>query len=154
MQQVPSDHPTMTTIRATLARSGATARPRVDLPDDETAGGEDVDEDFPADEIVRLVLDGTEYHARIERAFGGDGLQIRGAYDTPRLARNPGEGANRLVEWFESSDLEFGRSVLVDVVTAGFKYGLREPGTRAVYSATEAPDESLASIARQLEDGE
>lgn len=145
--QVPSDHPTISTVEATLSRSGATARPRIDIP------GEVADE-FPAGEVVRLVLDGHEYRARIERGFSGDGFQIRGAYDSPRLARNPGEGENRLVEWFEDSGLSFGRTVLVDVVTEKFTYGLRAPGSRAVYDATEAPDESLASIARQLEEQE
>lgn len=145
--QVPSDHPTISTIDATLARSGATARPRIDIPVEAA-------DEFPVGEVVRLVLDGHEYRARIERAFSGDGLQIRGAYDSPRLARNPGEGDNRLVEWFEDSGLSFGRTVLVDVVTEGFKYGLRTPGSRAVYDATEAPDESLASIAKQIEERE
>lgn len=146
-EKVPSDHPTISTVDATLARSGATARPRIDLPPEAA-------DQFPADEIVRVVLDGQEYRARIERAFEGDGLQIRGAYDSPRLARNPGEGENRLVEWYDESGLSFGRTVLVDVVTEGFKYGLRAPGSRAVYDATEAPDESLAAIAEQVEDSE
>lgn len=145
--QVPSDHPTISTIDATLSRSGATDRPRIDIP-------AEVAEDFPAGEVVRLVLDGQEYRTCIEREFSGDGLQIRGAYDSPRLARNPGEGENHLLSWYDESGLSFGRTVLLDVVTEGFKYGLRTPGSRAVYDATEAPNESLASIAEQLEEGE
>ena len=143
--RVPSDHPTISTIDATLSRSGATDRPRIDIPAEAA-------DDVPAGEVVRLVLDDQEYRTRIERAFSGDGLQIRGAYDSPRLARNPGDGENRLIEWYEDSGLAFGRTILLDVVTEGFKYGLRTPGSRAVYDATEAPSDSLASIAEQLED--
>ena len=144
-QQVPSDHPTITTVNASLVRSGGTARPRIDIPDEEG-------DRFAEGEVVQLVVDGQEYRTVVERAFSGDGFQIRGAYDTPEMARNPGEGPNHLIDWFEESSLSFGRTVLIDVVTEGFKYGLREPGERAVYEATEAPDESLASIAKQLEE--
>jgi len=47
--------------------------------------------------------------------------------------------------------VEFGQSVLVDVIEPGFKYGLREPGQRAFYDATESPDGNLADIAEQLD---
>ncbi len=70
----------------------------------------------------------------------------------PDLARNPGEGENRLSEWFADSNRSFGQSVLIDVVEKGFKYGIREPGSRAVYEATEAPNGNLADIAQQVED--
>lgn len=142
-QRVSSD--TTETVRATLAQAGATNRANIEVPaDDEDA--------FPADEIVRIVMDDTEYRARIERPLTGDGRLIRGVYDTPRLARNPGEGENRLSEWFADSNRSFGQSVLIDVVEEGFKYGIREPGSRAVYEATEAPNGNLADIAQQVED--
>jgi hypothetical protein len=142
-QRVSSD--TTETVRATLAQAGATNRANIEIPADD-------EESFPADEIVRIVMDDTEYRARIERPWTGDGRLIRGVYDTPRLARNPGEGENRLSEWFADSNRSFGQSVLIDVVEAGFKYGIREPGSRAVYEATEAPNGSLADIAQQVED--
>jgi hypothetical protein len=142
-QRVSSD--TTETVRATLAQAGATNRANIEIPADD-------EESFPADEIVRIVMDDTEYRARIERPLTGDGRLIRGVYDTPRLARNPGEGENRLSEWFADSNRSFGQSVLIDVVEAGFKYGIREPGSRAVYEATEAPNGSLADIAQQVED--
>jgi hypothetical protein len=142
-QRVSSD--TTDTIRATLAQAGATNRPRIEISADDADA-------FPADELVRLVIDDTEYRARIERPLTGDGRLIRGAYDTPRLARNPSDGDNRLVEWFAGSDRELGQSVLVDVVEEGFQYGLRNPGERTVYAATEKPNDSLADIARQVED--
>ncbi|WP_231184998.1 hypothetical protein [Haladaptatus sp. DYF46] len=142
-QRVSSD--TTETVRATLAQAGATNRANIEISaDDEGA--------FPADEIVRIVMDDTEYRARIERPLTDDGRLIRGVYDTPRLARNPGEGENRLAEWFDDSNRSFGQSVLIDVVEEGYKYGIREPGSRAVYEATEAPNGSLADIAQQVED--
>jgi hypothetical protein len=142
-QRVSSE--TVDTVRATITRSGATDRPCVEIPADDADA-------FPADELVRLVIDDTEYRARIERPLTGDGRLVRGAYDTPTLARNPGDGENRLAEWFEGSNREFDQSVLLDVVSEGFRYGLREPGKRTVYDATEGPDEGLANIAEQVED--
>jgi len=143
-QRVSSDHPSVTTVDATLSRNGRTDRPRVDVP------AEYADQ-FPHDEVVRLALDGTQYRAEVRTELASDGLRIMGAYDTPRLARNPGEGENRLAEWYRATDVDFGRTVHLDVVEEGFLYGLRIPGDRAVYEATESPAESLASIARDLE---
>ncbi len=142
-QRVSSE--TTDTVRATMAQAGATNRPRIEISADEADA-------FPADEIVRLVMDESEYRARIERPLTGDGRLIRGVYDTPRLARNPGDGENRLTDWFDDSGRQFGGSVLIDVVEEGFKYGLRHPGERTVYEATETPNESLADIAQQVED--
>ncbi|WP_458206782.1 DUF7112 family protein [Haladaptatus sp. NG-SE-30] len=142
-QRVSSD--TTDTVRATVAQAGATNRPRIEIAADDADA-------FPADELVRLVIGDTEYRAQIERPLTGDGRLIRGAYDTPRLARNPGEGENRLSGWFAGSNREFGQSVLIDVVEEGFQYGLRAPGERAVYVVTEKPSESLADIAKQVED--
>lgn len=145
MQRVPHDHPTVTTVRATLARSGGTTRPRIDIPADHR-------DRFPVGETVRVVLDGSTYHARIERAIEGDGLRITGVFDNARLARTPGEGTNRLIEWYREHDVVFGRSVLIDVVVPAFTYGIREPGETATYDATEPPANSLREIAGDLDD--
>jgi hypothetical protein len=139
--RVAADNPSVETIRATLARAGRTDRPKVALPD-----SFDVPEGSP-----RLVLDDHEYHARIELSLR-DEPEIRGAYDNARLART-GEGENRLAEWVAENGLEFGRSVLVDVVLSGQLYGLRAPGDHAVYEVSER-DEGLASIAEEIERGE
>ncbi|WP_251341443.1 DUF7112 family protein [Haloplanus halophilus] len=139
--RVASDGDAVTTYRAELARSGGTRRPCLRLP-------EDVAPD--AGDLIRLVLDGDEYHARIES--DAKGAVIRGAYDNRRLARTDGEGTNRLVEWVRGVDLEVGRSVDVDEVTPGYLYGVRVPGRRAVYSVTRRPDSSLSSIAEGLDD--
>ncbi|WP_458187733.1 DUF7112 family protein [Haladaptatus sp. NG-WS-4] len=142
-QRVSSD--TTDTVRATLVQAGATNRPRIEISADDADA-------FPTDELVRLVVDDTEFRTLVERPLTGDGRIIRGMYDTPRLARNPGDAENRLSEWFERSNREFGQSVLIDVVEEGFQYGLREPGERAVYVATEQPSDSLADIAKQVEE--
>ncbi|WP_132059157.1 DUF7112 family protein [Halorussus amylolyticus] len=142
--RISSDHSSLTTVRATLVRSGGLDRPKVVIPDDSA-------DLFPADELVRIVADDAEYRARIESPLTGEGREIRGLYDSPTLARNPGEAENRLESWLETTGIEFDQSVLVDVIEAGFKYGFREPGERAFYEATESPDESLADIANQLD---
>jgi hypothetical protein len=118
-------------------------RPRLDCSE--------IDASLPVDEVVRLTLDGDTYHARVERTFEGD-PEIRGAYDNSRIAREPAEGTDRLAEWRTRNGLEFGRSVLLDVVVSEHAYGLRVPGERAVYEVTAPPDDSLRSIARSLDD--
>ncbi|AZH24319.1 DUF7112 family protein [Haloplanus aerogenes] len=139
--RVASDGEAVTTYRARLARSGGTRRPCLRLPDDVAIEGDD---------IVRLVLDGDEYHARVES--DAEGYLIRGAYDNRRLARADGEGENRLVEWVRGTDRETGQSVDFDEVTPGYLYGVRVPGKRAVYSVTRQPDSSLSSIAEGLDE--
>ena len=133
------------TVRATLAKHGATGRLKLELPADEA-------ERFPLDEVVRVVLDGEQYFARVERPLTGDELLISGVFETPSAARNPGEGENHLTSWCEDNGRSAGGSVLVDIIEDGFQYGLRAPGGRAVYDALEQPDGSLASIASDLED--
>lgn len=140
-ERVPSDHPSVTTVGASVARSGGTTRPCLRLP---------AEFGLEAGDIVRLVLDGTQYHATVGE--DSQGLLIRGAYDNRRLARNPGEGENRLVEWSDASGRGVGSSVEVDEVDPGFFYGVRVPGKRTVYSVPKQPKDSLASIAERLDD--
>lgn len=139
MERVPSDHPSVTNHRVRIARYGGTRRPCVRLPDavDAEAGA-----------ILRLVVDGDERHARVER--DAEGRLLAGAYDNRRLARER-EGVNRLVAWLRSTDRESGASVVLDEVEAGDLYGLRVPGDRTVYEATRGPDESLSAIAGRVE---
>jgi hypothetical protein len=138
--RLPSDHPSVETVRATLARRGRT-RSRLELPAD----------DRFSPTTTRLVIDGDTHHARIERSREA-GVEINGAYDNARLARER-DGEDRLEAWRSNAEIDYGRSVLVDVVEAGFLYGVREPGERVVYDAVESPDEGLAAIARDLDDG-
>lgn len=139
-ERVPSDHPSVTTYRTHLQRSGGTRRPCLRVPDD--AGVE-------AGSVVRLVLDGAEYHAPVTRAT--DGLVVRGAYDNRRMARER-DGTNHLVTWADAAGRGPGDAVELDAVDPGTLYGLRTPGARAVYTATETPRDSLRSIAESLTD--
>jgi len=140
--RVPSDHPSIDTVRGTLAETPAGIR--IELPDDDR-------DSFPVGEVVRIVRDGDERFAAIERALTGEAV-IPGIYDSPRFAREPGSGADRLPAWADDHGIRAGGSVLVDVVEPGFLYGLRGPGESAVYTAREPPSASLSAIAADLEE--
>jgi hypothetical protein len=140
-ERVPSDHPSVTTHRAGLERSGGTRRSCLRLPA-ETA------DDVAAGDVVRLVLDGEECHAPV--TSDTTGLVVRGAYDNRRMARER-EGTNRLVEWAGQVDRGPGDAVELDAVVPGTLYGLRVPGSRVVYEATEPPSDSLSAIAESLD---
>ena len=141
MDRVPSDNPGVHTVDATLVRAGRTDRPRVAIPADEA-------DRFPED-VVRLVVDGDELFAPVEPPLRGDGLELRGAFETPEAAREPGSGTDRLAAWRDDAGVPFGNTVHVDVVEEGYKYGLRAPGERAVYT-TGRPEEGLQDIAEDL----
>jgi hypothetical protein len=136
MPSVTSDG--VETVRASIERAGALDRPKLVLPDGAAPEG-----------VVRVEADETTYHARVEVGLGGD-LELRGLYDNARLARD-GEGENRLAAWVDSKGLEAGRTALVDVVIDGDQYGLRAPGEDAVYRVVDSPDDSLASIAEDVD---
>lgn len=141
MDRIASDNPAIETLRATVARHGA-RRKRVELPDNA---------DVPTDEVVRLVIEGTTYHAQVEGGFADAGPHITGAYETPAAARSS-DGTDHLGPWLDVENRSAGSTVLVDAVEPGFAYGLRAPGEETVYDAVEKPDESLAAIARDIED--
>ncbi|MDZ7745115.1 MAG: hypothetical protein U5K28_00760 [Halobacteriales archaeon] len=139
---VPSD--AVNSVRATLARAGRTDRPKVTVPDEES-------ELFPEFEIVRLGTGTGTYFARVELAID-DTMEIRGLYDNARLAKE-GDGENHLPTWADDNGLDFGRTVHLDIVDEGFLYGLRAPGERVVYRVPDRPDDGLADIAEQIEEG-
>jgi hypothetical protein len=141
MPTVPSDHESVHTVRARLVRAGRTDRPRVAVPADET-------DHFPED-VVRLVVDGTERFTRVAPAVSGDDLELRGAFATPDGARDPAAGTDHLPRWREAHDLAFGSSVLVDVVDEDYRYGLRTPGERTLYEAAGS-DGGLQDLAKDL----
>lgn len=139
--RLPSDHDAVTSYRTSREQVGRTGRPRIPLPGPVEA--------TPGD-VLRLSLEGETYHAQVVESFEGD-REIRGAFDNAALARSDGEGENRLRTWVESVGLAVGDPLVVDVVTPGFKLGLRRPGERVVYAATDPPSSSLANIARDLD---
>jgi hypothetical protein len=140
-ERVPSDHETVSTVRAHLARVGRTDRLRIPLPDSL---------DLSVGDVVRVSLEGETYHTRIVESLAGE-PDIRGAFDNARLARTDGDGTDHFREWVAATGLSADDPILVDTVTPGFKYGLRRPGERVVYDATDSPDSSLADIARDLD---
>ncbi|GAA0528167.1 hypothetical protein SAMN04488066_11347 [Halorubrum aquaticum] len=154
MPRVPSDDESVASVRVTLARSGGTRQPCVRLPDDadlegRVESGSCASLSLADGDLVRVVIDREEYHARV--VADATGRLIRGAFDSRRLARTPGEGENRLTEWLAEHDREPGDGVVLDVVVPGDQYGLRIPGERAVYDTRRGPRSSLADIAEDLD---
>lgn len=141
-ERVPSE--SVETHRATVERVGRTDRRRVVVPVAAT-------DPFDAEAVIEIVIEERTYHGRVETALDGR-LVLDGAYDTPTLARSPGDGENHLADWLAGTGVAVGDSVLFDIVTEGYTVGLRAPGERTVYEATEPPSESLSSIARDLQD--
>lgn len=132
------------TVTGTLARAGGTSRRELRLP-------ADASDDLPAGDVVRVVLDGTTYHAALSQTASGEPV-VRGAYETPSMARDPRTADDHLAAWVDGHGLDAGRSVHVDVVETGYKYGVRVPGESATYDAVEPPRSSLADIADSLEE--
>ncbi|OSP10620.1 hypothetical protein B9H04_02545 [Halorubrum ezzemoulense DSM 17463] len=154
MPRVPSDGEDVSSVRVSLARSGGTRRPCVRLPDDDALDGRVASGacDAPGvsqGDLIRVATGRDEYHARV--AADSRGRLLRGAFDNRRLARESGEGTNRLVEWRDANGREPGESVVLDVVVSGELYGLRIPGERTVYDADRGPRSSLADIARDVD---
>lgn len=154
MARLPSDDPSLASVRVRVARSGGTRRPCVRLPADGEleerleSGSLDALDVEPGD-LVRVIIDRTEYHVRIDS--DSRGRLIRGAFDNRRLARTDGEGENRLVEWLTEHSREEGDALLLDGIAVGDAYGLRLPGDRTVYDVDAGPRDSLADIARDVD---
>ncbi|ELZ01502.1 hypothetical protein C482_06999 [Natrialba chahannaoensis JCM 10990] len=141
--RIASDHPSVQTVRSTCSETATGVQLAIPADDREA---------FTTDDIVRIVLDGDECFAQIERALVGDDLTIPGVYETPDLARDPSGGTDRLEAWVDDHAIANEGSVLIDIVEPDFLYGLREPGSTAYYDAYEPPSDSLSSIAKDLEE--
>ena len=154
MPRVPSDDESVASVRATLARSGGTRRLCVRLPDDDEIdsrldSGTCSSLGVSSGDLVRATIDRVTYHVRVEA--DSRGRLLRGAFENRRLARTPGEGENRLVEWIDANGGEEGDVVVLDVLSSGESYGLRFPGDRAVYDVQRGPRASLADIASDVD---
>lgn len=137
---IPSDHPTIESVRVECSRVGRTGRLQILLPPEI---------DLEDGDLVELTIDGERTHARVGSTIDGEAT-IESAYANRRLART-GEGTNLLAEWFDTGSHGPGSTLVVDEVTAGYAYGLREPGSRVTYEPAEPPDASLADIAESLD---
>jgi hypothetical protein len=139
-ERLPSDHDAVDSHRVHLERVGRTNRLRVPLPDELA---------HEQGDLLRVSFEGTVAHARVAETLDGRAVLDRAA-DNRRLART-GEGANRLSEWTTETERSVGDPVIVDVVTTDHAYGIRRPGERVVYEATDPPSDSLSRIAEDLE---
>lgn len=139
--RIPSDHESLTSHRVHLGTVGGTRRLQLPLPEALTcAPGETI--------FLSLGEHGT--YSCLDKSMTGDPV-IRGAYANRRLARDR-DGDNEFRSWLRERDLTAGDVLVLDVLTAGFAYGLREPGTRVVYDPPREPDSSLSAIAESLDD--
>ena len=139
-QRVPSDHPTVETVRARVERHGGRHRltvPSSVLPNEES--------------VIQVVVDERTRFASV-RPIGDEERWLTGLYDTHRSAEEGGD--DRLGRWLDENDRQAGSSVEFDIVAEGRTYGIRPPGETAIYRIADAPDAGLAAIARDLEDAE
>ena len=138
--RLPSDHPSIETVRARVERHGGGKRlavPEAVLPTDES--------------VVRVVVDEDTRFARLG-AGSTDARWIVGLYETSRAAADPSAGTNQLASWLDDHDRSVGSSVEFDVIEPDYCYGLREPGARTVYRGIKRSSTGLDAIARDLSD--
>lgn len=136
---ITSDHPTVESTRITCSEVGRTGRLRLLLPTN-----------WEPDGYVRLLIDGDRTHAPVGSTLEGEPA-IEGAYANRRLARAT-EGTNLLQKWLDERGYGPGETLVVDRLTEGQVYGLREPGARVVYEPVDPPDTSLSEIAESLDE--
>lgn len=138
--RLPSDHPSIETVRARVERHGGGIRlavPGSVLPEDGA--------------VPRVVLDERTRFGRLASGTG-DNQWVVGLYDTTKGVTDPTVGQDRLEPWLSAHGRGVGTSVEVDVIEADRQYGIREPGTRTVYQDVKPRSRSLDAIARGLED--
>ena len=140
-ERVSSDHDAVESHRVHLDPVGRTSRVQLPLPEDL---------DPAVDDVVCLCFDGSVFYAQVETTLDGQPAIRRAAADQ-QLART-GDCEDALAAWLSDAGLSSGDPLLLDVLTPGWAYGLRLPGERVVYSPPEQPDDSLASIARDLDE--
>lgn len=138
--RIASDHPSIETIRVTVARHGGGRR--LEVPRDISSETDTPPTCFLADR---------RRYARIETPPTSAGSWIVGIYPSPELARTGHSRRDELPEWLDDVDIAIGNSALLDEIEPTQTYGLREPGSRAVYPTATQPDSNLAEIARNLE---
>lgn len=137
---LPSDHPTIETVRAPVVHHVG-SRYRLDLP---------VADGIPdPGTVVRVLLDERTRFARIAGG-AGDSRWIAAVVGSADDARNGAPDAH-LDDWLAAHGLTMNRSVLVDLLVDDYAIGLRPPGERRVYPIIDPPDRGLADIARDLE---
>jgi len=140
-ERVPSDHKAVESHRVHLSTVGRTSRFQLSLPEELSCESGD---------IVSLSLAGDQAYAEVETTLEGDPA-IRGAFADRNLAKTR-TGDDEFDAWLQGTDATAGDPLVLDVLTAGYAYGLRLPGDRVVYTAPEKPESSLQSIAQNLDE--
>lgn len=141
--RIPSDHTTVESHRVHLTSVGRTRRLQVELPEEL---------DCEPGDVVSLSLEGDGSHAMVTTGLGGEAT-VQNAYPTRQLARErEHDTENRFRAWLDEHGLTAGDPLALDVLRAGYAYGLRRPGERVIYSPPEPPNSTLADIARNLEE--
>jgi len=138
---IPSDHDTVDSHRVELEGVGRTGRPQLPLP---------AAVDCVVGDVVELTVFGDRLYAEVVSDLAGE-TAIEGAFANRRLARTQ-DGENLFRTALDERGFGPGTTLVFDVVTEGHAYGLREPGSRVVYEATDPSSSSLADIARSLEE--
>lgn len=136
---IPSDHATVDSHRVELAGIGRTSRSQLLLP---------AAVDCAVGDVVALTVGGDRLYAEVVSTLDGD-RAIRGAFANRRLAQAE-EGEDLLQAFFDARGYGPGETLVLDVVTEGHAYGLREPGNRVVYEAVDPPSSTLSEIANSL----
>ncbi len=138
--RIPSDHAAVDSHRVHISTIGRTRRYQIPLP-----AGLNCD----TDDVVFLSLEGNGCYSQITASLDGEPT-IQAAFRTRQAARTR-DGEDALREWIAGHDLSKGDALVLDVLRAGYAYGLRRPGERVVYSPPDPPSSSLADIARNLD---
>lgn len=141
---IASDHPSVESGRVRVESMPGGRRLSVDAETAADLGLADAE-----DGVVRVVLDGHDRFARPSGHLTEDRLLVGGVFDGPESARER-SGTDRLAEWLDSTAIG-GETVLLDALEPGERYGLRAPGERVVYEERSTTDDSLASIAEDLD---
>ncbi len=144
MDRVPSEHDVIDSYAGEIVPHGPRRRLAVAVPSSVP---------LPTGDVIRLRLpsDTTTYFARPEAFADTDRRRLSGAFHTPDAARTPGTADNCLRAWLANTDLGIGRTIYIDVIEPGFKYGLRGPGDRLLYTLPNQSNSGLNDIATRLQ---
>lgn len=139
--RISSDHDAIDSYRVHLSTVGRTRRLQVVLP---------TELECSIDDVVSVSLEEEPRHAQVTAGLDGKPT-LQGVYATRQLARTQ-SGEDELGDWLDDHGLSDEDPLSLDILRAGYAYGLRRPGERVVYSPPEPPDSSLQDIADSLDE--
>jgi len=140
-ERIASDHATVESHRVHLTRVGRTSRRQIELPGALSCG---------LDERLYCSLEGASAYTVVRAGLDGEPT-IQDAFRTRAAARSR-DGENLLAAWLDDHGLSAGDALVLDVLGAGYAYGLRRPGERVIYTPPEPPNATLSEIADRLDE--